>query len=144
MWCIECMTAIPSACTHPPIAESTTSAHVDCDCAFACRVPRPRSTSAIFPCVILAGSFFPRTNLCTLLSLHSVLGPLSCLPDVSCEYCDVWLVCVAFTGIIESWCLQHFGFGRIAQNFLLRAALRAGHGQGGDYRSNLCREKNST
>ena len=67
-------------------------------------MPRPRSTSVISACVILAGSYFPRTNLCTLLcGVRSVLGPPSCLPDVhvSTAICGlVWCVLnVAFTGI---------------------------------------------
>ena len=63
--------------------------------------------------------------------MRSVLGLPSCLPDVSCEYCHMWLVsaCVyvelAFTGI-RSWYFQHFGFGRIAQNFLKGASRGCG------------------
>ena len=43
----------------------------DCDFVHACLAHRPRLTSAIFACVILAGSFFRHTNLRTLLALYT-------------------------------------------------------------------------
>ena len=106
---------------HTLSGEST----ADCDFARACLVPRPRLTGAIFACVILAGSLFPLTNLCTLL-VRSVLGPPSCLPDVSCEYCDMWLACVlnvALTGIRTMVILQYFG--RFERSIPIKFALRA-------------------
>ena len=40
----------------------------DCVFAHACLAPRPRSTGAIFACVIFAGSLSPRTNPCALFT----------------------------------------------------------------------------
>ena len=71
-----------------PRAHAHTRSIIITDFEFACArsVPRPRSTRAIFACVILAGSFFPRINLRTLLCVRSaVLGP----PSHSCLICHV-------------------------------------------------------
>ena len=63
-------TLIPSRASGAHLAMRSTA---ECDFACARLAPRPRSTRAIFACVILAGSFFARTNLHAQLSLFGRL-----------------------------------------------------------------------
>ena len=93
---------------------------------------RPRLPSAILEPVILVESLFPHTNLHTLLCAlctWSAVMPAYLMCHVSTAICGLCqLVCVlnvAFTGF-RSWYLQHFGFGRITQNFLKGASRGSG------------------
>jgi hypothetical protein len=67
--CTPARAAPLPACTH------TSCSIISIDCGFVCArlAPRPRSTSAVFACVILAGSLFPRKNL---RARSSALNPI--------------------------------------------------------------------
>lgn len=69
---------------------------VDCDFACARSAPRPRSTSAIFACVILAGSLFHHTN---------PLALSTCDVSLTLHVHTLVMTACALSQMLVSWCL---------------------------------------